>query len=178
MCEPSAAQTSRSRLNDWTFQTQGPHCPLARMRQDFNPALATTIRPLLAIATRCLKTSCTTPCSKWRAKLEMRFLQSASSIAPAGLSARPRFGIANSLRPVNSPSVACLEASPVRRHRTDGKAPRRRGGPRRACGLDKFEEPLAPRRDMSTVLDIGGRPETLRPGHLCIPPRASNRHRQ
>jgi len=27
--------------------------------------------------------------------------------------------------------------------------------------LDKFEEPLAPRRDMSTVLDIGGRPETL-----------------
>ena len=28
-------------------------------------------------------------------------------------------------------------------------------------GLDKFEEPLAPRRDMSTVLDIGGRPETL-----------------
>src|ERR1700731_616837 len=29
------------------------------------------------------------------------------------------------------------------------------------CGLDKFEEPLAPRRDMSTVLDIGGRPETL-----------------
>jgi hypothetical protein len=34
-----------------------------------------------------------------RAKLEMDFLQSASSIAPAGLSARPRFGIANSLRP-------------------------------------------------------------------------------
>jgi hypothetical protein len=30
--------------------------------------------------------------------------------------------------------------------------------------LDKFEEPLAPRRDMSTVLDIGGRPETLRRG--------------
>jgi hypothetical protein len=28
-------------------------------------------------------------------------------------------------------------------------------------GLDKFKEPLAPRRDMSTVLDIGGRPETL-----------------
>jgi hypothetical protein len=29
------------------------------------------------------------------------------------------------------------------------------------CRLDKFEEPLAPRRDKSTVLDIGGRPETL-----------------
>src|ERR1700730_6778519 len=28
-------------------------------------------------------------------------------------------------------------------------------------GLDKFEEPLAPRRAMSTMLDIGGRPETL-----------------
>src|SRR3984893_14419532 len=40
-----------------TVQTQGPHCPLARIRQDFNPALATTIRPLFAIATRCLKTS-------------------------------------------------------------------------------------------------------------------------
>src|SRR3984893_1360480 len=35
------------------------------------------------------------------------------------------------------------------------------------CGLDKFEEPLAPRRDMSTVLDIGGRPETL--GHGVVP---------
>jgi hypothetical protein len=28
-------------------------------------------------------------------------------------------------------------------------------------GLDKFEEPLAPRRDKSTVLDIGWRLETL-----------------
>ena len=36
---------------------QGPHWPLARMRQDFKPALATTMRPLLAIATKCLKTS-------------------------------------------------------------------------------------------------------------------------
>src|ERR1700730_9707996 len=28
-------------------------------------------------------------------------------------------------------------------------------------GLDKFGEPLAPRRDMCTVLDTGGRPKTL-----------------
>src|ERR1700730_1585480 len=35
-------------------------------------------------------------------------------------------------------------------------------------GLDKFKEPLAPRRDMSTVLDIGGRPKTL--GRGVVPP--------
>src|SRR5208283_882353 len=39
-----------------TVQTYGPHRPVARIRQDFNPAVATTVRPLFAIATRCLKT--------------------------------------------------------------------------------------------------------------------------
>src|ERR1700732_1902189 len=35
-------------------------------------------------------------------------------------------------------------------------------------GLDKIEEPLAPRRDMSTVLDIGGRPRALARGVVPV----------
>ena len=41
-------------------------------------------------------------------------------------------------------------------------------------GLDEFEEPLAPWRDMSTVLDIGGRPETLGRGVVPLVKSVSN----
>jgi hypothetical protein len=37
-------------------QRQGPDSPLARRRQAFNPAFATTVWPALAMARRCLKT--------------------------------------------------------------------------------------------------------------------------
>src|SRR5580693_278363 len=51
------------------------------MRQDFNPALATTIRPLLAIATRCLKTSGVSQANGFSGSQTARYsLESGSSI--------------------------------------------------------------------------------------------------
>ena len=63
------------------------------MRQDFNPALATTIRPFFAIATRCLKTSGVSHANGFSGSQTARYSSESGSsikIVPVPIRTQPR----------------------------------------------------------------------------------------